>query len=102
MTLPAIRVRSLPLVLSAVLAATFVAGTAEAGPDVPLADGALVVVSDSNCPSAEAVREELLGFRPVGEWPALRVEIRANWSRLRGTGHRRRGGDLGLDRGSAG
>jgi hypothetical protein len=63
--------------LSAVLAAIFVAGTAEASPAVPLADSALVVVSDSNCPSAEEVREELFGFRPAGEWPALRVEIRA-------------------------
>ena len=69
--------RSLPLVLSAVLAAIWVAGTAEAGPDVSLADGAFVVISDSNCPSAEAVREELLGFRPAGEWPALWVAIRA-------------------------
>jgi hypothetical protein len=64
-------------VVLAVLAAIFVAGTAEAGPNVPLADGALVIVSDSNCPSAETVREELLGFRPVGEWPALWVSIRA-------------------------
>ena len=77
MTLPAIRARSLLLTMAAALAAIFVAGTAEADPDAPLADGALVVVSDSDCPSAEAVREELLGFRPVGEWPALWVSIRA-------------------------
>ena len=77
MTLPAMRVRSLPLAMSAVLAAIFVAGTAEAAPDVPLADGALVIVSDSDCPSAETVREELLGFRPAREWPALWVSIRA-------------------------
>jgi hypothetical protein len=59
------------------LAAIFVVGKAEAGPDVPPADGVLVIVSDSNCPSAEAVREALVGLRPVGQWPALSVAIRA-------------------------
>jgi hypothetical protein len=74
--------RSLPLVPPAVLAVVLVAGTAEAGPDVPPADSALVIVSDSNCPSAEAVREVLLGFRPVGQWPALSVAIRATLQAL--------------------
>jgi hypothetical protein len=73
--MPAPRVR--PLVLSAMLAAIFFAGKAEAGPDVPPAEGALVIVSDSNCPSAEAVREALVGLRPVGQWFALSVAIRA-------------------------
>ena len=73
--MPAPRVR--PLVLSVVLAAIFVARTAEAGPDVPPADGALAIVSDSNCPSGEAVREALVDLRPVGQWPALSVAIRA-------------------------
>ena len=75
MTMPAPRVR--PLVLSALLAAMLVARTAEAGPDVPSADGTLVIVSDSDCPSAEAVREALVDLRPVGQWPALSVAIRA-------------------------
>jgi hypothetical protein len=75
--MPAPPLRRLPLVLSAMLAAIFVAATAEAGPDVPPADGALVIVSDSSCPSAEAVREALVGLRPVGPWPALSVAIRS-------------------------
>ena len=75
MTMPAPRVR--PLVLSAMLAAIFLAGKAEAGSDVYPADGALMIVSDSNCPSAEAVREALVGLRSVGQWPALSVAVRA-------------------------
>jgi hypothetical protein len=71
------RVRSLSLVLSAALAAILAVGRAEAGSQVPAADGALVIVSDSDCPSAEAVRDALVGLRPVEQWPALSVAIRA-------------------------
>jgi hypothetical protein len=35
------------------------------------------MVSDSNCPSAEAVREALVDLRPAGQWPALSVAIHA-------------------------
>lgn len=73
--MPAPRVRRLPLVLSAMLAAIFVAGTAEADPDGHPAGGELVIVSDSNCPSGEAVRDALVGLRPVEPWPALSVAI---------------------------
>ena len=75
LTMPAPRVR--PLVLSALLAAISVAGKAEADPDAHPAGGELAIVSDSNCPSAEAVREALVDLRPVGQWPALSVAIRA-------------------------
>jgi hypothetical protein len=54
-----------------------VARTANAGPDVPPADGTLAIVSDSDCPSTEAVRDALVGLRPIEEWPALSVAIRA-------------------------
>jgi len=67
----------LSLVLSATLAAIFVAGAAKADADVHPADGELVIVSDSDCPSGEAVRDALLGLRPVEQWPALSVTIRA-------------------------
>ena len=67
-----------PLVLSATLSTIFVVTTAEAAPEVPAADGALAVVSDSNCPSAEAVRQALVELRPVGQWPALSVAIRGH------------------------
>ena len=71
------RVRGLPLVLSATLSAILAVGSAEAGSEVPATDGALVIVSDSGCPSAEAVRDALVGLRPVEQWPALSVAIRA-------------------------
>jgi hypothetical protein len=41
-----------------------------------------VIVSDSNCPSAEAVREALVGLRPVEEWPVLSFAIRATLQML--------------------
>jgi hypothetical protein len=80
--MPPLRVRSLPLVLSATLAAILAVGRAEAGSQVPAADGALVIVSDSDCPSAEAVRDALVGLRPVEQWPALSVAIRATLQTL--------------------
>ena len=76
------RVRGLPLVLSATLSAILAVGSAEAGSEIPAADGALVIVSDSGCPSAEAVRAALVGLRPVGQWPALSVAIRATLQTL--------------------
>jgi len=72
--LPATRGR--PLALASVLVVTFVAGRAKADADVHPADGDLVIVSDSDCPSGEAVRDALLALRPAGEWPALSVAIR--------------------------
>lgn len=74
MILPATRGR--PLALASVLVVTFVAGRAKADADVHPADGDLVIVSDSDCPSGEAVRDALLALRPAGEWPALSVAIR--------------------------
>lgn len=76
MTVPAKRVRTQLLALSAILAAMLVAGTAKADADVPAASRGLVIVSDSDCPSGEAVRDALLGLRPVEAWPALSVAIR--------------------------
>jgi len=75
--MPAIRVRSLPLVLSALLAAMLIAEIAKADPDTHPSGGELVMVSDSNCPSGEAVREALVDLRPAGQWPALSVAIHA-------------------------
>ena len=73
--MPAPRVR--PLVLSALLAAMLIAEIAKADPDTHPSGGELVMVSDSNCPSAEAVREALVDLRPAGQWPALSVAIHA-------------------------
>lgn len=74
MTLPATRVR--PLALVSMLVVTFVAGKSEADADVPAGGRGLVIVSDSDCPSGEAVRNALLALRPAEEWPALSVAIR--------------------------
>ena len=71
---PATRLPNLLLLLSTIL---FVAATAKADTDSQAAGGQLVIVSESNCPSAEAVREALAGLRPGEEWPALSVTIRA-------------------------
>jgi hypothetical protein len=38
---------------------------------------ALVIESDSSCPSAEAVREALAGLRPPADWPHTTVAISA-------------------------
>jgi hypothetical protein len=75
--MPATPVRSLPLVLPAILGAMLVAGTARADTDLHPAGGELAIVSDSDCPSADAVRAALVGLRPVGQGPALSVVIRA-------------------------
>jgi hypothetical protein len=72
--LPATRVR--PLALASMLVVTFVTGTAKADADIPPGGRGLVIVSDSDCPSGEAVRDALLSLRPVEEWPALSVAIR--------------------------
>jgi hypothetical protein len=55
----------------------FVTGTAkaEAPPQAP--GDQLVITSDSNCPSAEAVRQTLGGLLPVDEWPSFSVKIRS-------------------------
>ena len=73
MTLPAKQVR--PLALSSMLVVMFVAGKAKADAGVPAGGGGLAIVSDSDCPSGEAVRDALLGLRPVEEWPSLSVAI---------------------------
>jgi len=74
LTLPATRVR--PLALSSILVVMLVAGRAGADADVPAAGGGLVIASDSDCPSGEAVRDALVGLRPVEKWPSLSVAIR--------------------------
>lgn len=48
---------------------------AETDEDVPGSD--LVIVSESDCPSGDAVRAELAKLRPADEWPAAVVAIRA-------------------------
>jgi len=73
LTLPAKQVW--PLALSSMLVVMFVAGKAKADADVPAGGGGLAIVSDSDCPSGEAVRDALLGLRPVEEWPSLSVAI---------------------------
>jgi hypothetical protein len=64
-----------PLALATMLVVTFVAGRAKADSDVPAGGRGLAIVSDSDCPSGEAVRDALLGLRPVEEWPSLSVAI---------------------------
>ena len=59
------------------LVVTFVPGTAKADADIPPGDRGLVIVSDSDCPSGEAVRDALVSLRPVEQWPALSVAIHA-------------------------
>lgn len=52
----------------------------DAEPSTPSANqpgGELVVVSDSSCPSPEAVPKALASLRPAADWPAAVVEIRA-------------------------
>jgi hypothetical protein len=66
-----------PLVMATMLVVTFVAGRATADSDVPAGGRGLVIVSDSDCPSGEAVRSALLALRPAVEWPALSVAIHA-------------------------
>jgi hypothetical protein len=66
-----------PLALATMLVVTFVAGRAKADSDVPAGGRGLVIVSDSDCPSGEAVRSALLALRPAVEWPALSVAIHA-------------------------
>jgi hypothetical protein len=73
LTPPAKQVR--PLALSSMLVVMFVAGKAKADADAPAGGGGLAIVSDSDCPSGEAVRDALLGLRPVEEWPSLSVAI---------------------------
>ena len=58
------------------LVVTFVAGKGRADADVPAGGRGLVIVSDSDCPSDEAVRNALLALRPAEEWPSLSVAIR--------------------------
>jgi hypothetical protein len=65
-----------PLALASMLAVTFVAEKGKADSDVPAGGRGLVIVSGSDCPSGEAVRNALLALRPVEEWPALSVAIR--------------------------
>jgi hypothetical protein len=65
-----------PLALVSMLVVTFVAGRAKADSDVPAWGRGLVIVSDSDCPSGEAVRDALLALRPAEEWPVLSVAIR--------------------------
>lgn len=38
--------------------------------------GDLVIASDSSCPSADAIRQTLVGLRPAADWPAMVVVIR--------------------------
>ena len=75
--MPATRGRRLPLVLSTALAVLPVVGTAGTATDGHPAGGELVIVSDSDCPSGQAVRDALVGLRPLEAWPALSVAIQA-------------------------
>ena len=61
--------------MATMLVVTFVAAKAKA--DVPVGGRGLVIVSDSDCPSGEAVRKALLALHPAEEWPALSAAIHA-------------------------
>ena len=60
-----------------VLLAVFAATSADAAPRTTLAGGALVIESDSNCPSAEAVKQALLSLRPDEDLPSTTISIYA-------------------------
>lgn len=52
-------------------------GAEPATPSANSPGGELVIVSDSSCPSPEAVHKALETLRPAADWPATVVEIRA-------------------------
>jgi len=65
-----------PYLLALLLAQTSEATTSEATDGGNTTDGELVIVSESDCPSSEAVRSALERLRPATGWPAAVVGIR--------------------------
>jgi len=63
--------------VSLVFVALLVTGAASAETDANSVASQLAIASDSFCPSADAVREALLGLRPAEEWPSTTVAIHA-------------------------
>lgn len=82
MTRPKARVRCCRSLSFALLPVVLAAATAKADINVQAAGGELVMVSDSDCPSVEAIRQALVGFLPVAEWPAFSVKIRTTLQML--------------------
>jgi hypothetical protein len=67
-------------VLPTLLFLLLLAQSPDTEPSTPSANppgGELVIVSDSSCPSPEAVQKALASLRPAADWPATVVEIRA-------------------------